>query len=199
MTSPVERISGPSSESEPAKRLKGNTASLTEVLGEPIPSRSPVCPARRATPEHDPPRASPAAPRSPSRRTAPCAMRAGSPRGRTARPLHGELDVHQADDAERQRELARRLGIAEHSAPSECGGSTQALSPEWMPASSMCCMIPPITRRCRRTERPRRPRASRGTCRSATRLSRLARALAHEVAASSSRVVDDLIPRPPST
>ena len=29
------------------------------------------------------------------------------------------------------------------SGPSECGGSTQALSPEWMPASSTCCMIPP--------------------------------------------------------
>ena len=28
--------------------------------------------------------------------------------------------------------------------PSECGGSTQAESPEWMPASSTCCMIPPI-------------------------------------------------------
>ena len=25
------------------------------------------------------------------------------------------------------------------------GGSTHALSPEWMPASSMCSMIPPIT------------------------------------------------------
>ena len=30
------------------------------------------------------------------------------------------------------------------SGPSECGGSTQALSPEWMPASSTCCMMPPI-------------------------------------------------------
>ncbi len=30
------------------------------------------------------------------------------------------------------------------SAPSECGGSTQALSPECTPASSTCCMIPPI-------------------------------------------------------
>ena len=27
------------------------------------------------------------------------------------------------------------------SGPSECGGSTQALSPEWIPASSTCCMI----------------------------------------------------------
>ena len=25
------------------------------------------------------------------------------------------------------------------------GGSTHAESPEWMPASSMCCMTPPIT------------------------------------------------------
>ena len=30
------------------------------------------------------------------------------------------------------------------SSPSECGGSTQALSPECTPASSTCCMIPPI-------------------------------------------------------
>ena len=28
------------------------------------------------------------------------------------------------------------------SAFSECGGSEQALSPEWMPASSMCSMMP---------------------------------------------------------
>ena len=27
------------------------------------------------------------------------------------------------------------------------GGSTQAESPEWMPASSMCCMTPPMTQR----------------------------------------------------
>ena len=33
------------------------------------------------------------------------------------------------------------------SGPSECGGSTQALSPEWIPASSTCCMIPPIQTR----------------------------------------------------
>ena len=36
-----------------------------------------------------------------------------------------------------------RADLVEHLAPSECGGSTQALSPEWMPASSTCCMIPP--------------------------------------------------------
>ena len=30
------------------------------------------------------------------------------------------------------------------SPPSECGGSTQAESPEWIPASSTCCMIPAI-------------------------------------------------------
>ncbi len=28
--------------------------------------------------------------------------------------------------------------------PSPCGGSTQAESPEWIPASSTCCMIPAI-------------------------------------------------------
>ncbi len=26
-----------------------------------------------------------------------------------------------------------------------CGGTTQELSPEWMPASSMCSMMPPMT------------------------------------------------------
>src|ERR1039458_2851899 len=30
------------------------------------------------------------------------------------------------------------------SSPSECGGKTHALSPECTPASSTCCMIPPI-------------------------------------------------------
>ena len=28
---------------------------------------------------------------------------------------------------------------------SECGGMTHAESPEWMPASSMCCITPPMT------------------------------------------------------
>ena len=51
----------------------------------------------------------------------------------------------QADHAEGEREVASRLRISPSiSAPSECGGSTQAESPEWMPASSTCCMIPPI-------------------------------------------------------
>ena len=39
--------------------------------------------------------------------------------------------------------VARRISSS-ISRPSECGGSTQALSPEWTPASSTCCMIPPI-------------------------------------------------------
>ena len=39
--------------------------------------------------------------------------------------------------------VARRISSS-MSPPSECGGSTQAESPEWMPASSTCCMIPPI-------------------------------------------------------
>ena len=29
-----------------------------------------------------------------------------------------------------------------HILPTVCGGSTQAESPEWMPASSMCSMMP---------------------------------------------------------
>ena len=35
ITSPVERISGPSSESEPAKRSNGSTASLTDTWSPP--------------------------------------------------------------------------------------------------------------------------------------------------------------------
>ena len=54
------------------------------------------------------------------------------------------LDVHQAADLERERELA---GLALELgdglvARGSCGGSEQALSPEWMPASSMCSMMP---------------------------------------------------------
>ena len=41
------------------------------------------------------------------------------------------------------RRVASRISPSS-SEPSECGGSTQALSPEWMPASSTCCMTPPI-------------------------------------------------------
>ena len=35
--------------------------------------------------------------------------------------------------------------VSSTAAGSECGGMTQAESPEWMPASSMCSMIPPTT------------------------------------------------------
>ena len=58
--------------------------------------------------------------------------------------LDGELHVHQADDLQRQGQLSR-LALESRrsiSGRSECGGSEQAQSPEWMPASSMCSMMP---------------------------------------------------------
>jgi hypothetical protein len=39
------------------------------------------------------------------------------------------------------------LDLVATSGGSECGGSTLAESPEWMPASSMCCITPPMTTR----------------------------------------------------
>ncbi len=44
---------------------------------------------------------------------------------------------------------AKRDGVLAHlvhlRSAMRYGGSTQAESPEWMPASSMCCITPPIT------------------------------------------------------
>ena len=56
-----------------------------------------------------------------------------------------ELDVEQAAHADAARRSPRwSAGSARaRSAPSVTGGSTQAESPEWMPASSMCSMTPP--------------------------------------------------------
>ncbi len=154
ITSPVERISGPSSESAPSKRSNGSTASLTRHV---IAVAQPLALAGQAQvgdalAEHDRGRrAWPAAGRSPWRRTAPCARRAGWPRSRTARR---SCDRRTARSAARRRRapsaisrVAARI-CSSMSSPSECGGSTQALSPECTPASSTCCMIPPIQTSC---------------------------------------------------
>ena len=54
------------------------------------------------------------------------------------------LHVHQAADVERQGERLRSGAPARRcvSGDSERGGSEQAESPEWMPASSICSMMP---------------------------------------------------------
>ena len=57
--------------------------------------------------------------------------------------LHGVLHVHQPADIERpgERNVCRSIS-AMVAGESECGGSEQAESPEWMPASSMCSITP---------------------------------------------------------
>ena len=52
-----------------------------------------------------------------------------------------ELDVEEADDAERRAEpLDHVLDLERVRSVSDCAGSTQAESPEWTPASSTCCI-----------------------------------------------------------
>ena len=127
--------------------MNGNTASLTEKYGG---TTSPVtpCSAQRLARPCSAPRSSRAAGRWPSRRTAPCATRAGSPRARTRvsswianctfiRPTTFERLRH------RDR-LAAQLAAA-IAADSENGGSEHAESPECTPACSMCSMMPPMT------------------------------------------------------
>ena len=95
-------------------------------------------------------RASRAAARSPSRRTAPCARRAGSPRARR-RALPSPRTARSSGRARRASSASRRVASAicvdRPPSASEYGGSEQALSPEWTPACSMCSMMPPITTR----------------------------------------------------
>ena len=126
--------------------LEGEDGRLDEEVHGIALGRQPR--ARRATP---PPRAAPRpAPserRSPWTRTEPCARRAGSPPERRARSaLRGELDVDEAADRSAPGEPARRVAHLGRAAP-ECtfqAGSTEKESPEWIPASSMCCWMPPI-------------------------------------------------------
>ena len=56
---------------------------------------------------------------------------------------HRELDVHEPDDPERpgERPLWRRISSTTSLGRVQ-GGREQAESPEWIPASSMCSMIP---------------------------------------------------------
>ena len=61
--------------------------------------------------------------------------------------LDGELEIDEADDFEREGELARvgADGVEGLLGEMLTAGSTQEESPEWMPASSMCCMMPAMT------------------------------------------------------
>src|SRR5271165_6457580 len=148
MTSPVERISGPSTASEPSKRSKGSTASLTETCS-PKPS-----PWREGA-------SSSSAMRSPSMMRQ-ASLASGTPTALetngTVREARGLASITYRSPActaywtlispttpiaSAISRVAARI-CSSMSSPSECGGSTQALSPECTPASSTCCMIPPI-------------------------------------------------------
>ena len=144
MASPVERISGPSSVST-SKRPNGNTASLTATpftLGSSGTSMS--------------------ASRWPAMTRA--AIRASGtpvalPTNGTVRDARGftsstytcpSLTAYctfkspTTPSSSANSRVKRRISSS-WPGLSRYGGSTQAESPEWTPASSMCCMMPPIT------------------------------------------------------
>src|SRR3954447_2117690 len=145
MTSPVERISGPSTASEPSKRSNGSTASLTDTWSERIGSAG----------------RSRSAKRSPSI-TRQAIFATGMPialdTNGTVREARGLASITYSSPPYTAYWTLSRPTTPSPSAipavhsrirssiawPSECGGSTHAESPEWMPASSTCCMIPPI-------------------------------------------------------
>ena len=144
ITSPVERISGPSSESAPANRSNGSTTSLTHtwpLLVSGGRSRS--------------------ASRSPSS-TRQASLATGSPiafeTNGTVREARGLASITYSVSPRIANWTLSRPTTSSAcaipsvwariwesiSSPSACGGSTHAESPEWMPASSTCCMIPAI-------------------------------------------------------
>ena len=155
ITSPVERISGPSSVSTPGKRSKGSTASFT-LTWPGLASRPCRCrraPARAAQlgqglAHHDPGGD----------------LGHGHPGGLghegdgAAGPgvrledehravLHGVLHVEQAHDLEGRRR-GPGCGVQRRRAPRPpgvWGGRAHAESPECTPASSTCSMTPPIS------------------------------------------------------
>ena len=151
MTSPVERISGPSSVSTSGKRLNGSTASLIDDvvrLRRAAASRPFGAQLGERRAEHRP--------RRDLRERH--AGRLAHERHRAARArvrlddehlavLHRVLHVEQADDVERAGERARVLfdRLRAPGAASVGGGIAHAESPECTPASSMCSIIPPMT------------------------------------------------------
>ena len=109
ITSPVERISGPSSASAPAKRSNGSTASLTETWSPPGPPGSPSVGEPLA--EHH------AAGELGQRQAGRLGDERHRPRGARVGLDHVQvvavdavLDVDQPDHAERRARVARRLG-----------------------------------------------------------------------------------------
>ena len=144
MTSPVERISGPSSASAPGKRANGSTASLTATaVGS--GSRMPIAAS-----------CSPAATRH-AMSTSPMPI-AFSTNGtvRLARGFASSTYIAPSCSANctftsprtpSARAIARvwRRISSSMSGPIESGGITQAESPEWTPASSTCSITAPIT------------------------------------------------------
>ncbi len=149
MTSPVERISGPSSVSLSGKRLKGSTASFTATW--PPLAGSPSSPSARS-----------------SASVAPSITRAATLASGTPVALAMKGTVRDARGFTSSTETApsftaywtlispstpsasakRRVWasmVAITSRASVGGGMAQALSPLWTPASSMCSRTPPIT------------------------------------------------------
>ena len=144
ITSPVDFISGPSSASAPWRRWNGSTASFT-LTWPPLALARQVLVARAARRGSGGRRPSRAARRSPSRRTAPCATRAGSPRSRTGGRCRRAPNCTFSSPTTPSRSASSRVWrrtSSSISSPRLSGGSTQAESPECTPASSTCCMIP---------------------------------------------------------
>ncbi len=149
ITSPVARISGPSTVSTSGKRLNGSTASFTDTcsrlwqrVGSSSWSRS--------------------ASRSPSS-SRQAIFASGTPTAfdtnGTVREARGLASITYSSSSPYtanwmlispttpSRSASRRVASstrASISVPSDIVGMTQAESPECTPASSTCCMIPPI-------------------------------------------------------
>ena len=121
-----------------------------EVRRDHLAAHQPSAPVRASARPCSARRSSPAAGRSPSRRTAPCARRAGSPRARRRprrRPRPGSRTARSSGrrpSAPCAISVVWRRSSSCSAGGSEYGGSEQAESPEWMPACSMCSMMPPI-------------------------------------------------------
>ena len=148
ITSPVERISGASSASEPWKRSNGSTASFTATCSTGVSLEASGGRARSG-------RRSPSMIRQASLASAtPVALDTNG----TVREARGLASITYRSSPSTANCTLRRPTTPRPSAipavcsrmrvsiasPSECGGSAQAESPEWMPASSTCCMMPPI-------------------------------------------------------